>query len=560
MALAPGRLARLADRARLSHRVLGTGRIRSRHALSLAAWLATLAVLGSGVTPVAAADFPPADSGYHNFGEMVDDIKAVEAAHPDIVRLFSIGESYRGRKLWVAKLSDNVGDDEAEPEVFLDGSHHAREHITVEQTLDLLHYLAEGYGSDTAVTEALDQREVFILFNLNPDGSEFDLTGDPYRAWRKNRQPTPRSAQVGTDLNRNYDYRWGCCGGSSGKPASLTYRGWKPFSAPETRAVRDFVNGRVVGGWQQIRTHITFHSNGELILWPYGYTKRDVPSDMTGADHRAFVAMGRKMASMNGYTPKQSSGLYITDGDQIDWMYGRHRIFSYTFELYPTEHYRISDFYPPDERLPRETARNRSAVLYLIEQADCPWRASGDAKANCGALYDDFEAGHGWRRNAQGTDTADDGGWQRGNPEGTRDAGPKQLGDPASGARALVTGLKAGRTANRNDVDGGLTSITSPPIVLPDEVGRLTFRYYLAHSNGSSSSDALRAVVMADDGDHVVFTERGAANDDDAAWASASIDIGAFAGQTIRLRFEAVDVGRGNILEAAIDDVRVRRP
>ena len=65
---------------------------------------------------------------------------------------------------------------------------------------------------------------------------------------------------------------------------------------------------------------------------------------------------------------------------------------------------------------------------------------------------------------------------------------------------------------------------------------------------------------MADDGDHVVFTEHGAANDDDAAWASASIDIGAFAGQTIRLRFEAVDAGGGNTVEAAVDDVRVRRP
>ena len=101
--------------------------------------------------------------------------------------------------------------------------------------------------------------------------------------------------------------------------------------------------------------------------------------------------MGKKMASLNGYTAKQSSGLYITDGDEIDWLYGRHRIFSYTFELYPTEHYRISDFYPPDEILARETARNRSAILYLIEQADCPWRAAGLAAADCGAFYDDLE-------------------------------------------------------------------------------------------------------------------------------------------------------------------------
>jgi len=528
--------------------------------LGVALLLSGLVASTAGSAPVAAADFPPNDSGYHTYDEMVADIQAVAVAHPDIVSLSSIGTSYKGRQLWAAKVSDNVADDEAEPEVLFDGLHHAREHITLEQTIDVLHFLADGYGADERVTAAVDSREVWIVFALNPDGAEYDLTGDPYRAWRKNRQPTPGSSKIGTDLNRNYDYHWGCCGGSSGKPASLNFRGRRPFSAPETRALRDFVQSRVVGGWQQIRTHITFHSNGQLILWPYGYTKTNVPADMSGNDHAAFVAMGKRMAALNGYRPQQSSDLYITDGDQIDWLYGRHRIFSYTFELYPTEHNRISDFYPPDEILARETARNRSAVLYLIEQADCPWRAAGLAAANCGAFYDDLELGHGWIANAQGTDTASDGTWQRGNPQPTSSHGPKQRGTTFSASRALVTGLKAGSSVGANDVDGGLTSITSPAIALPETPGRLTFRYYLAHSRSASSADAFRAVVMADDGDHVVLTERGAGNDDDAAWAAASIDIGAFGGQTIRLRFEAVDGGRGNLVEAAVDDVRVRRP
>jgi len=528
--------------------------------LGLALVLAGLVASTAGVAPVAAADFPPYDSGYHTYDEMVTDVQAVAAAHPDIVSLFSIGTTYKGRGIWTAKVSDNVAEDEAEPEVLFDGLHHAREHITLEQTIDLLHFLVDGYGSDAQVTEAVDSREVFIVFALNPDGAQYDLTGDPYRAWRKNRQPTPGSTRIGTDLNRNYEYKWACCGGSSGSPKSSTYRGPKPFSAPETRALRDFVQSRVVGGWQQIRTHITFHSNGRLVLWPYGHTRKNVPGDMSSNDHAAFVAMGRKMASLNGYKPEQSSDLYITDGDQIDWLYGRQRIFSYTFELYPAEHYTIADFYPPDEILARETARNRTAILYLIEQADCPWRAAGLAGANCGALYDDFELGHGWKTNAQGTDTATDGAWQRGNPGATSLHGPKQLGTAASASRALVTGLKAGSSAGANDVDGGRTSVTSPAITLPATPGRLTFRYYLAHSSGASSADAFRAIVMADDGDHLVFTEKGAANDDDAAWASASIDIAAFGGQTIRLRFEAVDGGRANLLEAAVDDVRVRRP
>ena len=77
---------------------------------------------------------------------MVADIQAVEAAHPDIVHVFSIGKSYQGRDIWAAKISDNVATDEAEPEVLFDALHHAREHLTIEQALYLLHLLADDYG------------------------------------------------------------------------------------------------------------------------------------------------------------------------------------------------------------------------------------------------------------------------------------------------------------------------------------------------------------------------------------------------------------------------------
>jgi murein tripeptide amidase MpaA len=124
--------------------------------------------------------------------------------------------------------------------VFFDGLHHAREHLTVEQALAIVRWLTDGYGTNDRITNIVNKREIFVVPMVNPDGGEYDLTGDPYRAWRKNRQPNAGSSAVGTDLNRNYDYRWGCCGGSSGSKSALTYRGPKAFSAPETRAIRDF--------------------------------------------------------------------------------------------------------------------------------------------------------------------------------------------------------------------------------------------------------------------------------------------------------------------------------
>ncbi|HLO35021.1 MAG TPA: M14 family metallopeptidase, partial [Candidatus Deferrimicrobium sp.] len=304
--------------------------------------LVAVAFIALSAVPAAAADFPAKDSLYHSYAEMVTEIHDVEAAHPDIVQVRSIGKSYQGRDIWAAKISDNVATDEAEPEILFDALHHAREHLTVEQALYLLHLLADNYGTDAKITDLVDSREIWIIFAVNPDGFVYDLTctsssHPPYCAWRKNRQPNARTSAIGTDLNRNYNYHFGCCGGSSGSPSSITYRGPRAFSAPETRVVRDFVLSRVVGGIQQIKAHITFHTNGQLILWPYGYTKTDVPADMSVVDHQVFVKMGRSMAALNGYVAKQSSDLYITDGDQIDWLYGRQRIFSFTWELYPPE-------------------------------------------------------------------------------------------------------------------------------------------------------------------------------------------------------------------------------
>ena len=99
---------------------------------------------------------------------------------------------------------------------------------------------------------------------------------------------------------------------------------------------------------------------------------------MTVDDHAAFVAMGKAMARLNGYKAEQSSDLYITDGDEIDWLYGRHRIFSYTWELYPPETATVwGDHYPADENIAPQTARNRGALLYFIDMAGCPYRAIG---------------------------------------------------------------------------------------------------------------------------------------------------------------------------------------
>jgi carboxypeptidase T len=326
--------------------------------------------------------FPAADQGYHDYAEMVADIQLTASNHPDIFSLVNIGTSYEGRTIWAGKISDNVSVDEAEPEVLFTHHQHAREHLTVEMALYTLHMLTDEYGVDQQITDLVNSREIWIVFDMNPDGGEYDIATGTYRSWRKNRQPNPGSSSVGTDLNRNWGYKWGCCGGSSGTPSSETYRGAGPFSAPETATVRDFVNSRVINSKQQITVSIDFHTYGELIMWPYGYTFTDVPADMIQDDRDAMAAIGQAMAATNGYTPQQSSDLYITDGSVRDWQYGAYRIFSFGFEMYPVTSGQ-GGFYPGDEIIPAQTSRNRAAILYLLDKADCPYKVIGKEGQYC---------------------------------------------------------------------------------------------------------------------------------------------------------------------------------
>ena len=469
----------------------------------------------------------------------------------------TIGQSHQNRAIWAAKISDNVGTDENEPEVLFDALHHAREHLTVEQALAVLRWLSDGYPSNSTVKRLVDTREIYIVFMVNPDGGEYDLDRRPYRGWRKNRQPNSGSTDVGTDLNRNYDYHWGCCGGSSGSTGSSTYRGRSAFSAPRPgrSATSSTAGWSVASSRSRPRSRSTRPAN--RCSGRTATPASTVPSDMTVDDYAALREIGRRLASKNRYTPMQSSSLYITDGDEIDWAYGRHRIFMYTFEMYPRGVTSISRFYPADELITRETERNKSAVLYLIDVAGCLYAPTGKTLTHCGPLNDDFEVSRGWAVDPLGSDTATGGVWQRLNPAATN----YQSTSATSGSIALVTGAAAGSTSSANDLDGGATSVRSPEIALPSSVGRLTFRYYLAHASNSSAADTFQAFVEDSGGARtLVRAEVGAANTDRAAWTSASISLTPWAGETIRIVFVATDGGPESLVEAAVDDVRITRP
>jgi hypothetical protein len=324
-------------------------------------WRVVIALgLGLAVVPGTTLALPRVSAAYHTPAEVRSELRRVARAHPDLVRLSTVGRSSQGQPIMMAKVSDHPEVDEAEPEVFVNARIHAREHITTEQALALLDWLVDGYATSSRIRDIVDDTEVFIVPDLNPDGARFDLKGPRYKGWRKNRQPG--GGATGTDLNRNFGYRWGCCGGSDRSPSSNLYRGRRAFSAPETRAIRSLVNKR------HFVAALSLHSYGGQVLWPYGYTRVDQPRDMPASKLRTVRRLARGIAARNGYRAMQASSLYITSGSFMDWALAVHGIPSLTIELKPRTR-SAGGFYPPASRIGPITRANRDALLWFLEQA-----------------------------------------------------------------------------------------------------------------------------------------------------------------------------------------------
>lgn len=322
------------------------------------------------VTEFRASDFPSQDAIYHNYAELKAELENLAQTYPGYVHLISMGKSLEGRDILGVRLNSHIESGDAPsalPGAIFMGGHHAREHLSVETPLKMARHLAQSHAQDDTIRAMLDNRDVYIFPSINVDGSEFDISTGSYKSWRKNRRDNASSNCDGVDLNRNYGYLWGT-GGSSNSPCSDVFMGPTAFSEPETQAVKAFVESK-----PNLKVLLTFHTFSELILYPWGHTYDPITN---GKDQAAYETMARTMASWNGYTPQQSSDLYITSGDTTDWSYGSLGIFSFTFELSPRDMWGGGGFYPGADAVERTFQANIRPVMYLIDLADDPYRAA----------------------------------------------------------------------------------------------------------------------------------------------------------------------------------------
>lgn len=270
---------------------------------------------GGTLTPITPSNFNLGSmGGYLKYAEMLAELDAMANLYPNLITVkapISTFLTHENRPIYHVKISDNPNTNESgEPKILYTAIHHAREPMSMMETIFYMWYLLENYGTNDEITYIVNNTQMFFVPCINPDGYVYNETTNPTGGgmWRKNRRNNGGGV-YGVDLNRNYSYGWGTTGTST-STSNDTYCGPAVFSEPETQAMRWLVQNH------KFDFAFNAHTYAEDILFPIGTTTAEF------ADHHAyFQAHTDNMVEQNGYTSMKSSSLYPASGDSDDYMY-----------------------------------------------------------------------------------------------------------------------------------------------------------------------------------------------------------------------------------------------
>ena len=214
--------------------------------------------------------------GFYTLKEIEEKLDTMSIDFPELATpKFSIGKSIEGRDIWAVKISDNPNISEEEDAVYYDALHHSREPLSMAVSINFAYWILENYKSNEQIKYLIDNRELYFVPCVNPDGFEYNRKNNPNGGglWRKNRKQNSNCS--GVDLNRNYSFGFAnnnSC--ASNDPCSDTYRGPNAFSEPETKAIRDFLK------LKKPKTAFSIHSTAGSCLMPYGYATTPIEFDI----------------------------------------------------------------------------------------------------------------------------------------------------------------------------------------------------------------------------------------------------------------------------------------
>lgn len=293
------------------------------------------AVMSSSLTRLRSWDAYPTYDAY------VSMMNTFAATYPSLCQIVNVGTTVNGRAILIAKISDNVNTEEKEPEVLYTSTIHGDELTGYMLMLRLIDTMLNAYGSDPRITNLVNNLEIWIGPNTNPDGTYYGGNSTVAGARRANYN--------GYDLNRNYPN----ADGSLNTGAIQT----------ETQLMMNFANAHnfVFG--------VNFHGGSEVVNYPWDYTYTLHPDDSWFISSSLVYASCAQADGPTGYfTDVNSNGIsngadwYVIAGGHQDWMNYTGNGREITIEVSLTKA-------PAASTMPNFWSYNYDALLSYLEQA-----------------------------------------------------------------------------------------------------------------------------------------------------------------------------------------------
>ncbi|XP_019746011.1 probable carboxypeptidase X1 isoform X1 [Hippocampus comes] len=324
------------------------------------------------------------DFRHHNYQEMRKLMKSVAEECPDITRIYTIGKSYMGLKLYVMEMSDHPGKHElGEPEFRYVANMHGNEVLGRELVLNLMQYLCREYKrGNRRVVRLITETRIHLLPSMNPDGYEIAYNkGSELAGWGEGRY-----TYEGIDLNHNFPdlntILWDAqeIAEDPSKvpnhyiPIPEYYTKEDAMVAAETRAVISWMEDIpfVLGA--------NLHGGELVVTYPYDGTEGWAPQANTPTpDNSFFRWLATVYASTNLAMANPERRLCHTDDFQVynniinggawhhvpgsmnDFSYLHTNCFEVTVEL-------SCDKFPHASELPIEWENNKESLLLFMEQ------------------------------------------------------------------------------------------------------------------------------------------------------------------------------------------------
>ncbi len=216
-----------------------------------------------------------------------------------------VGKSVGGRNIYALHIGAKSG-----PQVISQYAIHGREWVT---GLLALYHVRRGVSRGGVWVLPLTNPDGALLSEVGsssvPAGTDFFGAAADLPRWKAN--------LAGVDLNVNFCARWGTGTQNLRRPSFANYIGPRPFSEPETIALRDFTLEVMPAAT------VSWHTKGEEIYWEF---------HQPSARRRRDKKLAKVLSASTGYPLVTVTG---SAGGYKDWCIEALKIPAFTVEVGP---------------------------------------------------------------------------------------------------------------------------------------------------------------------------------------------------------------------------------